>query len=258
MAQRINAFVEVSRIGSPTGKSLVGTYPRNARDALKINFGADGGSRSTVRPARGNGDAVLKAAMHSFEAFDRRVALFHNDWQSQGGGRCHSVVIFFRHPARSRSSPQDVLDGALRRLSAPRTQGVGQATPSRSCYAVKICARILQRNAPPLHSAPRSPTLQRVPDRCRWHQAWLPHTECCAGCKVRQNSTERPQALRWSMRFGVPIHPLVHRLANNGDSLSEQRVSRGPWAIPTPSLFAGGAKSGRLCPVLLPKYQKSN
>jgi hypothetical protein len=48
---------------------------------LKMNFGADGGSRSTVRPARGNGDAVLKAAMHSFEACERRVALFDNDWQ---------------------------------------------------------------------------------------------------------------------------------------------------------------------------------
>jgi hypothetical protein len=52
---------------------------------LKINFGKDGGSRVTVRSAHGNGDAVLKAAMHSFEAFDRRVALFDNDWQPQGG-----------------------------------------------------------------------------------------------------------------------------------------------------------------------------
>lgn len=63
-----------------------------------MNFEANGGSRSTVRPARGNGDAALKAAMHSFEAFERRVALFHNDWQSQRGGRCHSVVIFFPTP----------------------------------------------------------------------------------------------------------------------------------------------------------------
>ncbi len=50
---------------------------------LKIHFGKDSGSRVTVRSARGNGDAVLKAAMDSFEAFDRRVALFDNDWQPQ-------------------------------------------------------------------------------------------------------------------------------------------------------------------------------
>lgn len=50
---------------------------------LKIHFGKDSGSRVTVKSARGNADAVLKAAIHSFEAFDRRVVLFDNDWQPQ-------------------------------------------------------------------------------------------------------------------------------------------------------------------------------
>jgi hypothetical protein len=50
---------------------------------LKIYFGKDSGSRVTVKSARGNADAVLKAAINSFEAFDRRVALFDNDWQPQ-------------------------------------------------------------------------------------------------------------------------------------------------------------------------------
>jgi hypothetical protein len=50
---------------------------------LKVHFGKDSGSRVTVKSARGNADAVLKAAINSFEAFDRRVALFDNDWQPQ-------------------------------------------------------------------------------------------------------------------------------------------------------------------------------
>jgi hypothetical protein len=50
---------------------------------LKNHFGQDAGSRITVKSASGNGDAVLKAAIRSFEAFDRRVALYDADWQPQ-------------------------------------------------------------------------------------------------------------------------------------------------------------------------------
>ena len=50
---------------------------------LKILFGRDSGSRLTVKSPRGNGDAVLKTAIDSFEAFDRRVAIYDADWQPQ-------------------------------------------------------------------------------------------------------------------------------------------------------------------------------
>ncbi|MEI7463086.1 MAG: hypothetical protein WCK03_01665 [Candidatus Taylorbacteria bacterium] len=46
---------------------------------LNILFGRDSGSRLTVKSPHGNGDAVLKTAIESFEAFDRRVALYDND-----------------------------------------------------------------------------------------------------------------------------------------------------------------------------------
>lgn len=46
---------------------------------LKIHFGRDSGSRITVKSPPGNSDAVLKSAIDSFEAFDRRVALYDND-----------------------------------------------------------------------------------------------------------------------------------------------------------------------------------
>lgn len=46
---------------------------------LKSHFGKDSGSRITVRSARGNGDAVLKAAINSFEDFDLRVVLYDDD-----------------------------------------------------------------------------------------------------------------------------------------------------------------------------------
>ncbi|MFM8831703.1 MAG: hypothetical protein ACKOHM_11960 [Spartobacteria bacterium] len=41
---------------------------------LRNHFGQDAGSRITVKCSSGNGDAVLKMAVSSFEAFDRRVA----------------------------------------------------------------------------------------------------------------------------------------------------------------------------------------
>lgn len=50
---------------------------------LKIQFGRDSGSRITVKSPPGNADAVLKTAIDSFEAFDRRVALYDDDWQPQ-------------------------------------------------------------------------------------------------------------------------------------------------------------------------------
>lgn len=50
---------------------------------LKNHFGQDAGSRIMVKSASGNGDAVLKTAVSSFEAFDRRVALYDADWQPQ-------------------------------------------------------------------------------------------------------------------------------------------------------------------------------
>jgi hypothetical protein len=50
---------------------------------LKNHFGHDAGSRITVKSSSGNGDAVLKTAVNSFEAFDRRVALYDADWQPQ-------------------------------------------------------------------------------------------------------------------------------------------------------------------------------
>jgi hypothetical protein len=50
---------------------------------LRNHFGQDAGSRITVKSASGNGDAVLKTAINSFEAFDRRVALYDADWQPQ-------------------------------------------------------------------------------------------------------------------------------------------------------------------------------
>lgn len=50
---------------------------------LKNHFGQDASSRITVKSSSGNGDAVLKMAINSFEAFDRRVALYDADWQPQ-------------------------------------------------------------------------------------------------------------------------------------------------------------------------------
>jgi hypothetical protein len=50
---------------------------------IKNHFGHDAGSRIMVKSASGNGDAVLKMAINSFEAFDRRVALYDADWQPQ-------------------------------------------------------------------------------------------------------------------------------------------------------------------------------
>lgn len=50
---------------------------------LRHHFGHDTGSRITVKFSSGNGDSVLKTAIRSFEAFDRRVALYDEDWQPQ-------------------------------------------------------------------------------------------------------------------------------------------------------------------------------
>lgn len=50
---------------------------------LRNHFGKDSGSRITVKTARGNSDAVLRTAINSFEAFDRRVALYDADWKPQ-------------------------------------------------------------------------------------------------------------------------------------------------------------------------------
>ena len=50
---------------------------------LKNHFGRDSGSLIKVKASQGNGDAVLKKSINSFEAFDRRVAIYDADWQPQ-------------------------------------------------------------------------------------------------------------------------------------------------------------------------------
>jgi len=46
---------------------------------LKTHFGKDSGSRITVKSPPGNSDAVLKATLDRFVAFDRRVAIYDED-----------------------------------------------------------------------------------------------------------------------------------------------------------------------------------
>ena len=125
---------------------------------LKIYFGKDSGSRVTVKSARGNADAVLKTAMSSFEAFDRRVALFDDDWQPRAkhvnaakNRKIQTVRCFpcFEGPllAILGEKPPLTSAGCKHRLE----QRIGQSLTDRQTY---------ERHFPPAVLAARSPELE--------------------------------------------------------------------------------------------------